>query len=125
MFDFQSVGAGVSDSGNSRCGYLHNFVSHVSKFVEAHGGISRGENHPNVGREALQKKFAEKGVVVGRRTELVPEELLHTSEQLCGLAVAELFSTDQLLQLALFRGCLTFDQFSLEGIVRVLGGRLE
>ena len=64
----------------------------------------------------------EKGVGIGRRTELVSEELLHASEQLSGLTIAELFTADKLLQLALFRGCCTFDQFSLEG---VLGGRLE
>ena len=58
----------------------------------------------------LQEKFAEKGIGVGRCTELFPEELLlHMSEQLCGLAVGELFSTDELLQLALFQGCSAFD----------------
>jgi len=47
------------------------------------------------------------------------------SEQLCGLAVAELFSTDELLQLVLFQGCNAFDLLSLEGIVGILGRRLE
>ena len=86
--------------------------------------ISGGENHPNVGRKALQEQFVEKSISIGRCTELVPEELLHTSEQLCGLAVAKLFSTE-LLQFALLRGRGTFNQLSLEGAVGVIGGRLE
>lgn len=58
----------------------------------------------------LQEKFAEKGIGVGRCTELFPEELLlHMLEQLCGFAVAELFSTGEVLQLALFQGCSAFD----------------
>ena len=87
----------VRDGGNSGCGYLHNFVSHVSESVEVHGGISGGENHPDIGREALQEQFTQEGVGVSRCTELVPKELLHTSEQLYWLAVAKLFSTDELL----------------------------
>ena len=70
--------------------------------VEVHGGISGGENHPDVGRETLQEQFTKEGVGVGRCTKLVPKELLHASEeQLCWLAVAELFSTDEMLQLRL------------------------
>lgn len=58
----------------------------------------------------MHEKFAEKGIGIGKCTELFPEELLlHMSEQLCGLAVAELFSTDELLQLALFQGSSVFD----------------
>ena len=45
----------VRDGGNSGCGYLHNFVAHVSESVEIHGGISGGENHLDVRREALQE----------------------------------------------------------------------
>ena len=115
----------VRDGRNSGCGYLHNFVGHVSELVEVHGSISGGENHPDVGREALQEQFTKEGVGVGRCTELVPKELLHTSEQLRWLAVAELFSTNELLQLTLFGGCCTFDELGLERIVGALGWRLE
>ena len=100
-------------------------VSHVSQLVEIHGGIVRGENHANVRREVLQKQFAEKGVGISRCAELVPEELLHAPEKLCGLVVAELISTDELLQFALLRGCGVLNQLSLEGVVWVIGGRLQ
>ena len=94
--------------------------------VEVHGAISGGENHPDVGRETLQEQFTKEGVGIGRCTKLVPKELLHASEeQLCWLAVAELFSTDEMLQLTLFGGCSAFDELGLERIIGALGWRLE
>ena len=51
---------------------------------------------------------------------MVSQELLHATEQLSGLPVAEFFPTDQLLELALLRGRGTLDKFSLEPIVGVL-----
>ena len=73
----------------------------------------------------LYEEFTEKRIRVGGRTELVPEELLHMSEQLCGFVVAELLSTDELLQLTLFGACRTFDELGLEHIIGVLGWGLE
>ena len=77
---------------NSGSGYL---IGYVSKFVEVHGGISGGEDHSNIGREALQEQFMEEGSGIS----IVSEELLNTLEQLCWLAVTELLSTDELVHL--------------------------
>ena len=109
LLDFSGVSTGVGDSRNSGCGYLNDFISHVCKFADVRGGVGGGENHPNVEGKALQEKFTEEEVGHGRCAELVPEELLHTSEQLFGFAVAKLFSTNELLQLMKFRGCSTFN----------------
>ena len=67
----------------------------------------------NAGRQALEKQFANEGIGVGRHIKLVSEELLHASEELTGLAVAELFATDELLEFALLRSCGLFDEFAL------------
>ena len=50
LFDFRGIGVGIGDSRNSRCGYLLNLVCRVSQFVELHGGVRGGENHPDVER---------------------------------------------------------------------------
>ena len=47
------------------------------------------------------------------------------SEQLSRFAVAELFTTDQLLELALLQCSGALDEFCLEGVVGVLDGWLE
>ena len=51
---------------------------------------------------------------------MVSQELLHATEQLSGLPVAELFPTDQLLELALLRSSSTLDKFSLEFVIGIL-----
>ena len=51
--------------------------------------------------------------------------MLQRSEQLCGFAVTELLSTDELLQLTLFGGCHAYDKLSPERIIEVLGWGLE
>ena len=122
------VYGGISGGENHPDVEVHGAISGGENHpdVEVHGGISGGENHPDVGRETLQEQFTKEGVGVGRCTKLVPKELLHASEeQLCWLAVAELFSTDEMLQLTLFGGCSTFDEVGLECIIGALGWRLE
>ena len=51
---------------------------------------------------------------------LVTEELLHSSKELCGFAISELFSTDELLKFSLLRGGCASNEFGFEGVVGVL-----
>ena len=48
---------------------------------------------------------------------MIAEELLHTAKKLCGFSVTELFSSNQLLQLALCGCGGSLDELSLERVV--------
>ena len=65
LLDFRVVCAvemGVRDYCDCGCGYFHHLVCNVRKLVQVHGLVSRGQDHPNVGREPLEEELAEKGV---------------------------------------------------------------
>ena len=62
----------------------------------------------------MKKQFAEERVGVSRCTELISQELLYASQQLCQFAVSELFIADQLLQRALLQGGGAFDELGFE-----------
>ena len=58
-------GTSARQCRDSGWGHVHDFVCHISKLVDVRGGISRGEDDPDVGGEPLEKEFTNEGVGIG------------------------------------------------------------
>jgi len=87
MLNFR-VRVQLGNCSNRWSGNFNNLVGHVCQLGEIGGGVSRGKDHSDVRWKPLQEQLFEEGVVVRCRSEVISEELLHPTEELCRLSVA-------------------------------------
>ncbi len=91
-------GGGWTDSGHWVSRDLDDSVGELSQALQWSGTGGGGQNHLDVAGETLQEQLPEEGFV---ESSSVTQELMHSSQQLCGFPVPQLLCLGQLLESSL------------------------